>query len=127
MLKRLFYVSGIILMLAVAYHFGYREAQAQSGSYFRILGSAGNSVYVAVGDNVYAADLTQGSWELGTPYLPPVPVSSLVFYNYITAITESGEGWRNRNYTSWESIGMLPSGTIAVQPETWSGMKERYR
>ncbi len=82
-------------------------------SYFRILGSAGNSVYVAVGDNVYAADLNQSFWEQSFS-LPPVPVSNIVFYNYVTAITDTGEGWRNRNYNSWESIGYIPTTTVVA-------------
>ncbi|PWB38480.1 MAG: hypothetical protein C3F02_03950 [Parcubacteria group bacterium] len=59
--------------------------------------------------------------------VPPVPVSDIVFFNYLTAITSNGDGWINQNFNTWVNLGPVPGGAVNVQPETWSGMKERYR
>lgn len=127
MAKRLFFVSAAILMLMIAYHLGARNAQAQSGSYFRVTGQG----VVVVGDHAY---ILEGSdtpppwiWKpLDSAVLLPVPVSSCVYLTRGGAITAAGEGfiWDG---VRWQPGGFVPGGTINVQPETWGGVKQKYR
>lgn len=94
MAKRLFLVSAAILMLAIAYHLGARNAAAQSGAAI-----VGFSAY----DN-----------------------------GYLFVLTSDGEVYMRRGTTTgWTMplahVGNVWDGTVNIQPETWSGMKEKYR
>ena len=128
MLKKLFYASGAVLMLALAYHLGAVTAQAQ-GPGFRVIGE--NAPFVAVGNNVYRLDYS--GWRpvppgSGSNTLPPVPVSNLVLYLGSTAITQTGEGWvEDGNTHVWSSIGVVPGSPTPATQETWGGVKARYR
>ena len=133
-MKRFFLFSVSCLILAVAclvfsYAF-HSDANAQDGEppYFMILGGAAQSVYVAVGDNGYEINFTQPGWlPLEPGSAPPVPLSSLVYFNYLCAVTDTGEGWVHRdNYTRWENIGPVP-GVVSTQKETFGGVKTLYR
>lgn len=111
-------------MLAIAYHLGARNVQAHDGSYFKVLGGA----VVLAGDAVYVVKPNPPSWQQLTGNdLPPVPPASLVFWGGTIAITNTGEGWERGHCDTWCSFGFVPSGAISVQPETWTGVKEKYR
>lgn len=133
-MKRFLVFSVSCLILAVAcvlfVHAFNKEAKAQGGSYFRVVGqTVGNAPMVAVGENVYQLIGNPPRWCtlpqcLSAP--PPVPMSSCVFYNNYFAITDSGEGFVRGDRDVWYSVGLVPNGT-SVQSETWSGVKEKYR
>ncbi len=127
MLKRLFYSSAIILMLALAYHLGARNSEAQPGSTFRVVGDVGP--FVLSGGTIYLMYGPANPWHSipDADYtLPPVPVSDLLLYTGWSALTFSGEGWFRQGNT-WISLGLVPGGTVTVQPETWGGVKQKFR
>lgn len=133
-MKRFFLFSVSCLILAVAclvfFQAFHSDANAQgSVPYFRILGGAVQSVYVAVGDNGYEINFTQPGWlPLESGSAPPVPLSSLVYFNYLCAVTDTGEGWVHRdNYTRWENIGPVPPGAVGTQKSSLGGVKGLYK
>ena len=132
-MKRFFLLSLSCLILAVScvlfVHAFNKDANAQGNvPYFRILGS-GDGVHVAVGEKVYYLNGGNPFWEPAVVSdLPPVPVSSLVYYNYRVAITDVGEGWiHTHNYSVWENIGAVPPGAVGTQKSSLGGVKTLYR
>ncbi len=130
-MKRFMYLSVGVFCLALAtligFHIGQGTAGAQGMTGFRVLGSSGNSLLVAVGENIYYVEVGHGSWQIGAiEERPPVQVSNLVFFNGLCAITDAGEGWWSPNYRSWQSVGFLPTGPTAVQSSTWSEIKAKF-
>lgn len=94
MLKRLFYSSAIILMLAIAYHLGARNAQAQAGSTISGMAMTTNTVVVMTPNGDCYLETLNSNGNLAPP----------PYY-----------------------MGNFWGGTISVQPETWTGVKEKYR
>jgi hypothetical protein len=133
-MKRFFLFSVSCLILAVAclvfFQAFHSDANAQGNvPYFRVLGSSGSGVHVAVGENVYYLGSGQLAWEhMAVSDLPPVPVSSLVYYNYFFAITDVGEGWlHTHNYSVWENIGLVPPDAVNTQKSSLGGVKGLYK
>jgi hypothetical protein len=129
MLKKLFYVSASILMLAASYYLGARNAGAQSPGSVQVIGPgmviSGGAVYYAQSPGLTPA------WQAVTE-LPPVPVASIVYDDCAgngasgRVITASGEGWVNPGANRWTSIGIIPGATPAAQP-SWGKLKASYR
>lgn len=103
MAKRLFFVSAAILMLMVAYHLGTREAEAQSS------GAINGLTATAWG---------QVPGDAGTMYI--VTPNGDCFSRRI-------DGSNNLNGSVYYMGNFWGGGTINVQPETWGGVKEKYR
>ncbi len=120
MLKKLFYASASILMLALAYHLGASTATAQSGL-FRVL-NPGGPLIIEVGGAVYT--FNGSAWEQPSLAPPPVPASSLLVGDSQTYMTVDGTTWVWNN--QWQSVPLPGSPTPAAQP-TFGQLKAQYR
>jgi hypothetical protein len=56
--------------------------------------------------------------------VPPVPASSLVFYDEQRAITDTGEGWGKVGGV-WTDLGPIPS-SVPTTRESWGQLKAKY-
>ncbi len=123
--KRLFFVSGAMAMIMVAFAMGATVTRGQSSA-FRVIGPG----VVVVGDTVYHLDVSNApfGWKPlpdASFTLPPVPGSSLVDWESgILAVTDTGEGWGKVGGV-WTDLGTIP-GT-PVQRTTWGQVKAKYR
>lgn len=129
MLKRLFYSSAIILMLAIAFHLGNRDAQAQSPMQVRWVGggSGGDDPFFATSSGVY--QFADNGWRTlaeGGYLEPPIPVDAVLYYTAQKVVSTSGEAFY-RLGGQWVSRGIIPGSAISVLPETWTGVKNKYR
>jgi len=91
---------------------------------FKVVGGP----FVVAGGSVYWLDSSNVplGWKLlpnGSFSLPPIDPTNLAFYNGITAITESGEGWV-KSGGEWMSVGPIP-GTPTVK-RSWGQVKTKY-
>lgn len=132
MLKRLFFVSASILMLAIAYNLGARNVQAQAGDPVivdieRTMAVAGN------GDVYYCNDGLHDCWEHIGNVFNGNPggdrVIALSFDGRFVALTASADVYESAfgNYAlPWTRRGNV-LGALTVQPETWTGVKTKYR
>ena len=125
-MKRLIYVTLLMAILVLSYHFGASRAETQSSA-IKVIGSN----VVVVGESAYYLEISNQpyGWRL-MPYssrdLPPVPASSLASYFDIVAITTSGEGWL-RQASGWVSLGIVPGGPQAIPQSSWGALKVQYR
>lgn len=121
--KRFMFVSIGVLALGVGFALFSGIARGQASA-FRVL-SIG---HVLMGDSVYFLERTNFpvGWKqmpYGGRTLPPVPPSSLVQYDGIEAITDSGEGWGLVGGV-WTDLGPIPS-TPTTQA-SWGQVKAKY-
>jgi len=125
MLKKLFYVSASILMLAVAYHLGAGSAKAQAG-----LIEVGNIEYSA---GTYLIHFVVGRTLYDTGWNPiPVPVPGSARIVAVgwgpdgnTALLENGDLYAWDTVNGWQHRNVFGS-TAAVQP-TFGQLKTQYR
>ncbi len=98
-LKRLFYAAATILCLALAYHFGARSVQAQSGSFV-----TGMSIGTIVGQPMMFVMTANGDC-------------------YARAVSESSLS----QYPA-RSLGNFWAGApTAIESETWGGIKAKFK
>ena len=138
MAKKFFYVCGGLLMLALAYHVGATDGEAQGG------GALDAAFISACGDVSAVSGRTIMFSGGSTSYLPyvhpyPVPGSAAVvscayagctsggFY----AVLATGEIYLSagdtRNPGPWTYIGSALGAPTAGRGATWGQVKARYR
>src|SRR5712692_10476682 len=102
MLKKLFYASASVLMLAIAYHLGAQSAQAQSGTIAAAEVDAGNygNYSIVIGRTLYAfGPAAYGPGPIGTREVFTIPGTSPVIACLYQAIghcwtlLENGDCW----------------------------------
>lgn len=126
MFKKFFYISATLLLLVATHTLIAHRAQAQDPMHVRWVGG-GSDPFFATSSAVYV--FADPGWktlaERGLPE-PPITVGTVLFYNAQKVVSTSGEAfyWLSDH---WVAKGSIPGGTIAVQPETWTGVKEKYR
>ena len=131
MLKKLFYASASILMLALAYHFGATSATAQVGAIEapNIESVQGNYfVTFVVGRTFYQTSLTSPS---AAAFPAPVPGAARIIATGLsswgfTALLENCDAWAWNAAGYWQSAGNVFGPTPAAQP-TWGKLKAGYR
>ena len=130
MLKRLFYASSSILMLAFAYHLGATSATAQSGVV--VEGASIESFQpntfpraTACVDRLFRWMGENGALQV---YSVPVPGSQRIVATdpYGTVMLENGD-WLKPGGGGWVLVGNLVGAPTPVQRSTWGGEKARYR
>ena len=130
MLKKLFYASASILMLALAYHLGATSVSAQAGS-GALMGGYGNFVCTPNGD-IWFSD-GRGGWSpssLGNVFNGSPAGRTIVQFDYSSeggAMANTGEVFQHAG-GGWHSVGVSPAGapTPAAQP-TFGQVKAQYR
>ncbi len=134
---RLFLVTAAILALAVTYliptanQLGVETAQAQAPTTMRYIGIWAGGPVVFSGTDLYEAwGLGWISYQSQVPALPVAPSQVLCVQgdaNGGLLVTVTGELYVTHSFSPWSSLGVIPGGTVTVQPETWTGVKEKYR
>lgn len=103
-LKRLFYASASILMLAAAYHLGATRAMAQQGSMI-----SGFAISTTTNEN----------------FLVMTPNGDVYASNYVGY---AGPGTPPSGFSLPQRIGNFWSGgTVPADGQTWGSLKARYR
>lgn len=134
-LKRLFYASISLLVLAAILHLGYQNAQGQIGSSF-FLGTSGGTPFVVLTDG---SAYMPSSTSTPAPWVPiaDVPVKSNPHAEYGTAIVGAGDRVVVTNTgrvfvllggnNAWIDIGNVPTGSTPAQLRTWGSVKVQQR
>ncbi len=130
MLKKLFYASASILMLAIAYHLGAVSAKAQTNGLVQvgdIDAQFARGIAAVSGRTVYTANVA--------PFRPygasaPVPgIDPVVAVDGADGIVmlANGDVYATDTYGVWQLQGnMIPGPTPAARP-TWGQLKATYR
>jgi len=135
MLKKLFYASASILMLALAYHFGAASAGAQSPGTIQGASAGPATGYATgvVGRTFYYK--RHNSNEPGGTVPDPVPGDSPVIAtqgsgpgSIQVAVLENGDVYsRNLNESAWVYFGNLVGSPTHAAQQTWGQLKAQYR
>ena len=137
-LKRLFYVSASLFLLAAAYHLGASTAGAQIQNTIWSANRADAMVGVVSGRTIrwMSTGINSGFGTTGS--LPPVPGSAEIVQFCVgnqacgnaegTAILADGSVWTLPICTSaWIPVGNLLSGSTPTTATTFGALKAKYR
>jgi hypothetical protein len=142
MLKRLFYASASILMLAIAYHLGATTAAAQApGNPVAAYGIGPDNdpfanVAVTANGDVYGATSVNGTWVHGPNVFGGAPPTSPVVgyglglpFNYrFVVVTAAGDVYgASTPGSQWTHVANVFGGSTPAQRETWGALKGAYR
>lgn len=131
-LKRVFYASASILMLAGAYHLGASTAGAQSGAVAGFHISSNGNPFVSCPSGDVWIDVIGGGWRYAGNALTGRPGRTIVglagagslFY----AILDNGDIVQSDSYTGWNSAGNAPCGTAtSTATQSFGSLKAKYR
>jgi hypothetical protein len=132
MLKRLFYASASILMLAAAYHLGASSATAQARSASALSGTiTAPGLFKSVGDH-YTAVIGRTFYESGSPLPVPIPETVDAIATGFGGTNADEVMLANGNVYSWNGSGWTYHGNVvggvtAASAQSWGAMKARYR
>ena len=141
MLKRLFYGSASILMLALAYHVGAQSAQAQAqGIAPSWIGDAGNGhlwAFAVVGRTPYSSNNLADHGVF-----PPIPGTGSIIAisatntddKMVLAMLDNGDMYAFNNFgggsngtPAWYRVGNVFAGSTPAHQQTWGQLKAQYR
>jgi hypothetical protein len=122
--RKVISACAMLLIILLTFTLGPEGARGQANMW-RLIGpgivESGGSVYL-----LDTANAPQGWNQLPVPSitLPPVPASSLTFYDEQRAITDAGEGWGKVGGV-WTDLGPIP-GLVPTVHQSWGQLKARY-
>lgn len=125
MLRRLFYASASILMLALAYHLGVQSARAQGSSVAAAEIDFDKSYSLVIGRTLYGFRTDTGKESFVVPGTSPVVACSYFGQGSSEVLLENGDAWATVG-GAWQYVGNVFATTPAAQP-TWGQIKVTYR
>jgi len=140
--KNLFYASVSLVLLAVAYSIGARNAAAclEPASTPGLVGFVGGATVLRSDWTWWTMrhrpdlgpDVVEWNTVEGLPNSPPpVPLEQIALCSFgATAfVTTSGEGWLWGGSTNqrWLPAGPIPTNPVSTTSSSWSRMKNDYR
>ena len=138
-LKRMFYASASILMLAGAYHLGAQNAGAQAGGAMEVASIStppfSNATASFVVNRVlYTSQYTNGGYWWPIPAqastVGPIPGTAPIAAAYGPAgfvLLTNGDVYRAGGSGTWEYGGNLLGGAVPATQSTFGALKAKYR
>ena len=135
MLKKWFYASASVLMLALAYHLGATNARGQVGASVAaaVLYIHGSFAVSSTGDVYFATYSETGAgahWSRIGKVGASAPIVAIedVVENYCHAVALDGSFYVSTDAgRTWQLMGNVFGGPTVVGPETMGALKARYR